>query len=198
MADRRTMLKEAQARRSRRVWLKDTAPERIGLCPSCPCASRPILTAPNDSSRGSGSEQEGLKNRQDKPTTGLTRAGNPLYSVISEKNFNIKYLLGFALFGLIAVIAIKVLNTSDGSSRIGVSYGGFSAAVERRGPDGDTKPEVSASISVWTCYLSGQSKGDVKIWWGHKNTDAQWACKNWIPECGNAPDDNQCTVNKIS
>jgi hypothetical protein len=44
------------------------------------------------------------------------------------------------------------------------------------------------SYSSWGCYLNNQEDqkvGDVKIWWGHKPTDASWACNNCISTCGN-------------
>jgi len=41
--------------------------------------------------------------------------------------------------------------------------------------------------TTWSCYLSGDGsyQGTVAIWWGHRQEDAQWACNNWIPNCGN-------------
>jgi hypothetical protein len=26
--------------------------------------------------------------------------------------------------------------------------------------------------------------GSVSIWWGHKEGDADWACKHWVDGCG--------------
>jgi hypothetical protein len=46
------------------------------------------------------------------------------------------------------------------------------------------------AFSNWGCYLNKQGNpkvnvGNVQIWWGHKPTDASWACNNWISTCGN-------------
>ena len=40
----------------------------------------------------------------------------------------------------------------------------------------------------WACRLKHDGNkyvGDVSIWWGHKEGDAEWACNKWKSECGN-------------
>jgi hypothetical protein len=49
--------------------------------------------------------------------------------------------------------------------------------------------------TTWTCYNNGKSVGDVTIWWGHNEGDAEWACNHWISQCGNG---GGCTATKIS
>lgn len=39
--------------------------------------------------------------------------------------------------------------------------------------------------STWECLKDGRPLGkgdDVKIWWGHGEGDAIWACKEWRSE----------------
>ncbi len=45
--------------------------------------------------------------------------------------------------------------------------------------------QAQHSESYWDCYLHNQKVGNVKIWWGHTQGDAAWACNNWISTCGN-------------
>jgi hypothetical protein len=55
------------------------------------------------------------------------------------------------------------------------------------------------SYSSWGCYLNNvqenEKAGDVEIWWGHKPTDASWACNNWISNCRN--NKGGCYANRI-
>ncbi|WP_437577167.1 hypothetical protein [Sorangium sp. So ce887] len=46
--------------------------------------------------------------------------------------------------------------------------------------------------STWWCYLRFdrnryQWTGEVTIWWGFQEWDAEWACNNWLPQCRNNP-----------
>ncbi|MBR8833398.1 MAG: hypothetical protein DSM106950_04975 [Stigonema ocellatum SAG 48.90 = DSM 106950] len=49
--------------------------------------------------------------------------------------------------------------------------------------------------TIWTCYNNSKPVGDVTIWWGHKERDAEWACNKWISQCGNG---GGCTTMKNS
>ena len=44
-----------------------------------------------------------------------------------------------------------------------------------------------SATSDWNCFrlADGAFMGRVSIWWGHEREDAQWACNNWIADCGN-------------
>lgn len=44
------------------------------------------------------------------------------------------------------------------------------------------------TYSTWNCYtyMDGVYRGQVTIWWGHRQEDAMWACNNWKSECGNS------------
>ncbi len=49
----------------------------------------------------------------------------------------------------------------------------------------ETTPEVPVPAPV-VPELSPCYQGDVTIWWGHKASDATWACNSWKSSCANA------------
>jgi hypothetical protein len=50
----------------------------------------------------------------------------------------------------------------------------------------DASADALADDTTWACELNGFWKGDVTIWWGHRASDARWACNNWISACQRA------------
>lgn len=46
-------------------------------------------------------------------------------------------------------------------------------------------------ITTWYCRTNdgGKDVGSVRIWWGHQNGDAEWACNSWISQC---PQNGNC------
>lgn len=57
----------------------------------------------------------------------------------------------------------------------------------------DVQPVIPIK-TTWTCYHQGNSVGEVEIWWGHAEKDAEWACNEWRSQCH----DGGCTATKIS
>ncbi|WP_224363611.1 hypothetical protein [Hyalangium versicolor] len=49
--------------------------------------------------------------------------------------------------------------------------------------------QTAGLTTVWYCYRvrDNSYQGTVAIWWGHKPSDAAWACNNWKSACGNSP-----------
>jgi hypothetical protein len=82
-------------------------------------------------------------------------------------------------------------------SKFGLVFAGVIVAVM-----GIASPAFSQKTSNWSCYLNSSDVnsllvpvGNVKIWWGHTETDATWACNNWLSTCGN---NGGCTAYKIN
>lgn len=46
---------------------------------------------------------------------------------------------------------------------------------------------IYVNPSKWRCILrhNGQHTRDVIIWWGHHQTDGEWACNQWCTRCRN-------------
>ena len=62
----------------------------------------------------------------------------------------------------------------------------------------DENPEsrsLQSGYTQWTCLKNGYAISAVSIWFGHKNSDATWACNNWISYCA-----GQCaaSANKVT
>ncbi|WP_437746743.1 hypothetical protein WME73_18535 [Sorangium sp. So ce302] len=57
--------------------------------------------------------------------------------------------------------------------------------------DPDAAEEVGAAqqaltrLTTWHCWAFNWNPmaGQVTIWWGHTQTDALWACNQWIADC---------------
>jgi hypothetical protein len=43
---------------------------------------------------------------------------------------------------------------------------------------------LQSGDTQWVCMKGGYALTAVSIWWGHTSGVGQWACNNWIPDCG--------------
>ncbi|WP_437577166.1 hypothetical protein [Sorangium sp. So ce887] len=56
--------------------------------------------------------------------------------------------------------------------------------------------EAPVYYTLWSCWRYyheyqngkwqwiGRTVGWVELWWGHRYSDAEWACNSWVGECG--------------
>jgi hypothetical protein len=89
---------------------------------------------------------------------------------IRAKSFALTLIAGLSLSGSMGALAA-------------VAGPAGSGAVEESGLSSDR----AGGTSVWQCMsnTTGNTQGIVRIWWGHTEGDAEWACNHWISSCGN-------------
>ena len=49
----------------------------------------------------------------------------------------------------------------------------------------DTRKIFGGKTTIWSCYnlYRGSYCRRVRIWWGHRASDARWACNAWSSCC---------------